>query len=165
MGESAEHLEPEAGSDETRRAFVVGVAVGAAAVGAVAAVPILRLLSSPLERSAGGEQWVSLGPADQFGDERREVIYSYPHQDGWYTANVTKRVVVGKEGDGYLVLSTVCTHLGCGVNWMAEEKKFFCPCHSGEFNADGSVKAGPPRKPLARLETRVRNGQLEIKES
>jgi len=165
MAESADQLEPEVGADETRRAFVIGVAVGATVVGAVAAIPIVRLLSSPLERGAGGEQWVSLGPADQFGDERREVIYSFPHQDGWYTANQTKRVVVGKDGNDYVVLSTVCTHLGCGVNWMAEEKKFFCPCHNGEFNADGSVKAGPPRKPLVRLEARVRNGQLEVKES
>lgn len=165
MAESADHLDPEAHADETRRAFVVGVAVGATVVGAVAAVPILRLLSSPLERTAGGELWVSLGSTDQFSEERREVIYSFPHKDGWYTANQTKRVVVGKDGDEYVVLSTVCTHLGCGVNWMADEKKFFCPCHSGEFNADGSVKAGPPRKPLVRLEARVRNGQLEVKES
>jgi len=165
MAESADHLDPEEVADETRRAFVVGVAVGATVVGAVAAVPIIRLLSSPLERSGGGEQWVSLGPADQFGDERREVIYSFPHKDGWYTANQTKRVVVGKDGADYVVLSTVCTHLGCGVNWLAAEKKFFCPCHNGEFNADGSVKAGPPRKPLVRLEARVRNGQLEVKES
>lgn len=165
MAESAEHHEPDAVSETSRRALLGVTAVCAAVVGALAGVPIVRLLAAPLERDANGEQWVPLGPVEEFGDERREVVYSYPYQDGWYTASRTRRVVIGKEGEEFVVMSTTCTHLGCGVTWMPDEKKFFCPCHSGEFNADGSVKAGPARKPLPRLAARVRDGQLEVKES
>lgn len=165
MSDSAEISEPEAISETSRRALLGVTAVCALAVGALAGVPIVRLLTAPLERGADGEQWVPLGAADEFGDERREVVYSYPYQDGWYRASRTRRVVVGKDGEEFVVLSTVCTHLGCGVSWMPDENKFFCPCHDGEFHPDGSVKAGPPRKPLPRLEARVRDGQLEVKES
>ena len=165
MEETVEPQEPEVIEDSSRRDFLVVTAVCAGVVGALAGVPILRLAAAPLERGAGGEQWVSLGPAEQFGDERREVVYSYQHQDGWYKATLTRRVVVGKEGGEFVVLSTVCTHLGCAVNWKPEEQLFFCPCHNGEFNADGSVKAGPPRKPLSRLVSRVEHGELQVKES
>jgi menaquinol-cytochrome c reductase iron-sulfur subunit len=165
MSDSAEHLEPEVVSESSRRALLGVTAVCVAAVGALAGVPIVRMLAAPLESGADGERWVSLGAVEEFGDERREVVYSYPYQDGWYRASRTRRVVVGKDGEEFVVLSTICTHLGCGVTWMPDDKKFYCPCHDGEFHPDGSVKAGPPRKPLPRLEARVRDGQLEVKES
>lgn len=173
MAEAADHQEPqvapeaasEAAPETSRRGFLGMTAVCAGAITALAGVPILRFCGAPLEPGEAGEQWVSLGPADQFGEDRREVVYSFAHQDGWYTAERTKRVLVGKEGDEFVVLSTVCTHLGCGVSWRPEDKTFFCPCHSGVFNADGSVKAGPPRKALPRLVSRVQDGVLQVKES
>ncbi|MCC2669044.1 MAG: Rieske (2Fe-2S) domain protein [Armatimonadetes bacterium] len=165
MEESVDPQEPEDTRDSSRRDFLVVTAVCAGVVGALAGVPILRLLGAPLERGASGEQWVSLGATDQFGEDRREVVYSYEHQDGWYNATRTKRVVVGKEGGEFVVFSTVCTHTGCAVNWKPEEKVFFCPCHGGVFNADGTVKDGPPPAPLPRLVSRVQNGELQVKES
>jgi len=56
--------------------------------------------------------------------------------------------------DGALVAySSVCTHLSCTVLWNREEGRIDCPCHDGEFDPrDGSVLAGPPPRPLPRIE-------------
>ena len=42
-----------------------------------------------------------------------------------------------------------CPHLGCAVRGAS--KLLICPCHGSLFNLDGSLKAGPSTKPLAKL--------------
>jgi nitrite reductase/ring-hydroxylating ferredoxin subunit len=56
--------------------------------------------------------------------------------------------------DGSLVAySSVCTHLSCTVLWNHEEGRIDCPCHDGKFDPlDGHVLAGPPPRPLPRIE-------------
>lgn len=56
--------------------------------------------------------------------------------------------------DGSLVAySSVCTHLSCTVLWNREEGRIDCPCHDGQFDPrDGRVLAGPPLRPLPRIE-------------
>ncbi len=49
----------------------------------------------------------------------------------------------------FSVVSAVCTHLGCIVNWDEQIKKFICPCHTAVFDIHGNVVSGPPPKPLA----------------
>jgi cytochrome b6-f complex iron-sulfur subunit len=53
--------------------------------------------------------------------------------------------------------SLICTHFGCIVKWMPDEKDFFCPCHAGKFGPDGAVTSGPPPKPLTQLKV-VKDG-------
>jgi Rieske Fe-S protein len=60
-------------------------------------------------------------------------------------------------------MSNVCTHLGCRVRWSADRKQFFCPCHNGVFDQNGTVVSGPPPKPLNRYEVKVENDQLSIR--
>jgi nitrite reductase/ring-hydroxylating ferredoxin subunit len=58
-----------------------------------------------------------------------------------------------------LAFSQKCTHLGCAVVPDPGEKKLFCPCHKGYFDAaTGRPLAGPPRRPLPRITLEVRNG-------
>ncbi|RLD91928.1 MAG: cytochrome B6 [Bacteroidetes bacterium] len=45
-------------------------------------------------------------------------------------------------------ISTVCTHLGCTVFWQKDRQEFFCPCHNGRFDKNGTVLGGPPPAPL-----------------
>ena len=59
--------------------------------------------------------------------------------------------LVMRQEDGFLVLSLVCTHLGCIVKWGAEERAFHCPCHAASFDKNGRVTGGPPPAPLERL--------------
>lgn len=54
------------------------------------------------------------------------------------------------EEDKMHVVSAVCTHLGCIVQWNAAEKSWDCPCHASRFSVDGEVLQGPAVKDLGR---------------
>jgi nitrite reductase/ring-hydroxylating ferredoxin subunit len=51
-----------------------------------------------------------------------------------------------RDDQGLYAISAVCTHLGCVVNYTANQ--FECPCHGSKFNAAGYVLKGPARLPL-----------------
>ncbi len=153
----------------SRRAVLACTAALAGACAAMIMVPVGALFSAPVLQSGTGEEtWVPVGQADEFASGRAEREYTFKHQDGWHEAMVTKRVVVGKEGEEWLVLSTRCTHLGCGVSWEPEADggaRFYCPCHAGVFDPSGKPVSGPPSRPLDRLEAKVLDGVLMVKES
>ena len=63
------------------------------------------------------------------------------------------RVAAYRDEDGKLtMLSPVCTHLGCIVNWNAAESSWDCPCHGSRFTATGKVIGGPAETPLLPIE-------------
>ena len=64
--------------------------------------------------------------------------------------------------DGRLVgYSAVCTHLSCAVLWKADRNRLECPCHEGVFDAaTGEVLAGPPPRPLPKVQLRERDGAI-----
>ncbi len=64
--------------------------------------------------------------------------------------------------DRFIAFAINCTHLGCPVRWLPDADLFMCPCHGGVFYGDGRVASGPPGRPLARYEVRVRGGVVEI---
>jgi Rieske Fe-S protein len=47
--------------------------------------------------------------------------------------------------DDFVALSSVCPHLGCRVHWEPHHERFFCPCHNGAFDGQGTAIAGPPK--------------------
>jgi len=63
--------------------------------------------------------------------------------------------------DRWVAFGQRCTHLGCPVVFRKERGQLECPCHEGFFNAeDGSVLAGPPPRPLPRVEIERRGEEL-----
>jgi glycine/D-amino acid oxidase-like deaminating enzyme/nitrite reductase/ring-hydroxylating ferredoxin subunit len=56
--------------------------------------------------------------------------------------------VYRKENGAAQVVSAVCTHMGCLVDWNEAERTWDCPCHGSRFATDGSVLAGPAESPL-----------------
>ena len=54
-----------------------------------------------------------------------------------------------KKADGTIIaLKGVCSHMECNVDYKPAEKKFYCPCHQGWFDENGTNIKGPPPKPL-----------------
>ncbi|MFQ5651501.1 MAG: ubiquinol-cytochrome c reductase iron-sulfur subunit [bacterium] len=64
-------------------------------------------------------------------------------------------MILVNTGAGFKAISTLCTHLGCRAYWEPENNRFFCPCHEGVFDVNGTVVSGPPPRPLERYEVEV----------
>ena len=78
----------------------------------------------------------------------------------------TRGIWIVRTLDGFFVLSTVCTHLGCTPNWLEAEQKFKCPCHGSGFYKEGINFEGPAPRPLERFAIKLADdGQLEVDKS
>jgi Rieske Fe-S protein len=78
-------------------------------------------------------------------------LFRYPNDaDPAVLLRVSTTEVVG--------FSQKCTHLGCVVYFEADEDRWHCPCHEGNFDAlTGAVISGPPLRPLGRIDLEVRS--------
>jgi glycine/D-amino acid oxidase-like deaminating enzyme/nitrite reductase/ring-hydroxylating ferredoxin subunit len=63
-----------------------------------------------------------------------------------------KRAVYRDEGGTVHVLSPVCRHLWCYVEWNAAERSWDCPCHGSRYSGEGYVIQGPTVEDLTRIE-------------
>ena len=66
------------------------------------------------------------------------------------------------ENGGFLALSRKCTHLGCTVPWVSEEKKFVCPCHSSSFDIRGEVISPPAPRALDIYHVFIENNIVKV---
>jgi Rieske Fe-S protein len=70
-------------------------------------------------------------------------------------------LLVRLDADRFVAFGQKCTHLGCPVLFKKETRQLHCPCHEGFFNAeDGKVIAGPPPRPLPRVELERKGDEL-----
>lgn len=75
-------------------------------------------------------------------------------------------VWIVRVAEGFYVLSTTCTHLGCTPSWLEGEQKFKCPCHGSGFYKTGIHFEGPAPRPLERYRISLADdGQLFIDKS
>ncbi len=88
----------------------------------------------------------------------RKVEFQYKADD----KEVANRVFLAAAGGDLTAFSSVCTHLGCLVNWDNNKKEFICPCHAGKYDMNGNVIAGPPPKPLTRLPLKIEDGKVYV---
>lgn len=123
----------------SRRKFVM------AAIGATAAAVAGFVLWQP-------KQWITVGPVDLIPEEGAQL---FAH------GGIELFLMKGAAGAVY-TLSRRCSHQGCPVNWNAVAHQFECPCHKGIFNSAGEVIAGAPVRQLARIDTRIENGLLQV---
>ena len=80
------------------------------------------------------------------------LVFDYPDQ-------YAQGIVVNLPGTGLVAYSDVCTHLSCAVLFEPQTQRFHCPCHEGFFDAaTGEPVAGPPVRPLPKIELQLRNG-------
>jgi Rieske Fe-S protein len=66
-----------------------------------------------------------------------------------------ERVAAYRADNGRVtLLSPVCTHMGCQVDWNTAERTWDCPCHGSRFMPDGQVLSGPAESPLEKVRSR-----------
>jgi menaquinol-cytochrome c reductase iron-sulfur subunit len=150
-----------------RRSFLgVLVAMGSACVGALLSVPLVRFAIFPMIRQTTDTKWAPLGPLTDFSSLSDPVVRTIQIEqlDGWRRAVSEKSVYITKDAQGQVqVLSAVCPHLGCTVPWNREKKQFACPCHNASFSPDGSRIAGPSLRGMDTLESKIADGQLQVR--
>ena len=161
-----QELDPTKNIIVSRRSFFGALlGVGSAGMGAILAVPVLRYVLYPLYSKAAGTEWSDVGDLSEFAavSEPIRKTINFKQRDGWREVVSAQSVYVTHAADGQLVvLSAICPHLGCSVSWQNGQDKFVCPCHGGEFKADGLRILGPPPRAMDRLPAQQKDGKLQV---
>lgn len=139
-----------------RRRFIAAMlGGGAAALGTMAAVPVVHYAGNL--KSDPPPDYVVLEKADYelppgtakvipYGRSRIPVLLVQPPG----------------QGQPLSVLVATCTHFDCTVGYRADENVIYCACHEGRFTVDGRVISGPPPRPLKKMPSRPRGQSLVI---
>jgi len=137
-----------AGEDEvTRREFVRYLTLGSAgaALGSLALAGMTQV-RVPAERVP--TPIVDLDDIPVAGS----YLFRYPTDDD-------PAIIIRPTQDELLGYSQRCTHLACVVHYEHDDQELICPCHHGIFDArDGRNTAGPPPRPLNRIDLEIRDG-------
>lgn len=147
----SEDLEVESGPDRRSimkaAAFVV---VPVAGVGAVAACASSSGSSSKSASSVNGTVTVassSVPVGGGFVDQNNNVVVTQP--------------AAGQ----YKAFSAICTHQGCTVGGVTNNR-IVCPCHGSVFSAtDGSVINGPASQPLSPMDAALNGTNVDVTSS
>ena len=149
----------------SRRDFMKTTILGIGGfIGAAIGLPAIAYVVGPaLQQNI--IEWIRLGSASKVELNTPTLFKTtIEKQTGWINTEEEFSVyVLTTNGQEYVVMSNVCTHLGCRVRWIPEKDGFYCPCHNGVFAKDGSVVSGPPPRALDRFEVKVEDGVLFVK--
>ncbi len=156
-------MEPSAKSPGRRKFLeVIIVAIGGL-MGAAVGVPAVAYIVGPaLKKNTA--TWLRLGAVSkvQIGVPTLLKV-TVENQAGWTKSHdELSAYVLTEDGQNYIAMSNICTHLGCRSRWIPEQERFFCPCHNGIFDKYGNVVSGPPPRPLDRFETKLEGNILYI---
>ena len=142
---------------------VIGAAIG----GGITALGALFIRSTSHWPVRSATQWVALCRLAELEDGAPlEREFTVERIEAWYRERVKRQVYVTRGADGLpVVFSRICTHLGCPVKWKTQSRTFRCACHGGVFDERGSVTAGPPKRALTVLESRIAGEMVEVKQA
>lgn len=150
----------------TRRSFFASF-MGACAglIAAIIGMPMFRYVLYPVQARSKTDKWTDIGDVSEFQGIDKPVTktISLVQRDGWREVVSSQSVYVSRSTSGALrVLSPICPHLGCSVAWHENQEKFICPCHGGQFAADGKHLSGPPPRGLDTLDVQIKDGKLQV---
>ena len=137
----------------------VAGAVFEALLGGREDAPLVELLSprrlAPLKSAKAFAAENATVAKHMVGDRTRsrredETLEEVPAGDGRVVHVDGEHRAVHRTGDGRLVvLSAVCPHLKCLVQWNPSAHTWDCPCHGSRFDVEGQVIEGPALEGLA----------------
>lgn len=147
-----------------RRDFMkTAIAAVGGLIGAALGIPAIAFVIGPAMKS-DQTGWIRLGSLSTVELGTPTLFKArMKRQNGWTAEDQEVGVfVVSEDGRRYTALSNICTHLGCHVRWIAEERQFHSPCHHGIFDINGYVVSGPPPRPLDEFKTKIEEGDLFV---
>jgi Rieske Fe-S protein len=178
---------PEAGERFPRNRFLEGATLGLGAViGGLVTVPAVGFMIVPAFRGQGYPK-IDLGPLENFTEGKWFVTKFFMNPEAGEVSHRTAYIrnnglLAGKPS--FTIISNRCAHLGCPVqpngpiqDNQAKEvdgKKgqritmipvipaggYGCPCHGGQYDAEGNRVSGPPVRALDRYDFDVVDGHL-----
>jgi len=159
------------GTESRRRFLAIGTSGLMALLGVLLSVPGVGYFFAPLRKRRNGDSagagFQDLGAVDSFSAGKWQLAaLEVVHQDGWEKLRTRHAVWVRRKGAGateFEVLSPICPHLGCPINWHPDRTQFVCPCHGGVFTSDGIWVSGPPPRSMDSLDHKVANGRLLVR--
>ena len=149
------------GSHDRRSLLARLVTAGVGVIGAGLA-GLVGVVAAPRIRRPETRWRTALSLFDLPADRPASAVIADRVADGWYESRSQTVVYIDRDGEGYRALLSTCSHLGCKVNWDDGSKQIRCPCHGGDYDREGRVLAGPPPRPLERLQVRVNSQTSEI---
>jgi menaquinol-cytochrome c reductase iron-sulfur subunit len=97
-------------------------------------------------------RWVDVGPLSDFKDgTTTSLAVTGPDPEA------DRRVFIRNRDGELIAIWNRCAHLGCPVKYSAGSDGYSCPCHGGAYDSRGLVTAGPPPRPLDRLDVKIVN--------
>ena len=126
--------------------------IGAAALAGAAAVPARAQEEDAGDEDAAGLWVAELGKVKDL-NEKEPVLIKAEFKDKDGALLDTEKIFVRwerirRDEGRWVVLSAICQHLKCKVEYQDGEEIFRCPCHGSEYDLDGTVTKKPSRKDL-----------------
>ncbi|MGB8214810.1 MAG: ubiquinol-cytochrome c reductase iron-sulfur subunit [Anaerolineales bacterium] len=155
---------PGSGHISRREFITLTTAAVGTFIGAVIGLPAIAYVIGPALQTTSSDAWIPLGKLESFQIGLPTLTtFTRSQVNGWEkTVDSYGVFVLRKSQTEVAAFSNVCTHLGCRVNWHADQQQYICPCHNAHFDINGNIVSGPPPRPLTTYATRVENGLLSI---
>src|ERR1700722_12111454 len=104
-------------------------------IGLIVAIPAVAYFLGPLRRNSGtktgGPAFVDVGALSDIPvGQWRLLSLEMVQEDGWRKTPVRHAIWVRRLGESnqtITVLTSICPHLGCPINWHPDQSRFFCP--------------------------------------
>ena len=153
-------------TNEVQRRDFLGLVTWAIGVliGAGLGLPAIAYIVGPALKQQDTQEWIAIGTPSRVELGTPTLFKAnIERTTGWIVnQEEVSAYLLTEDGRNFIAMSNICTHLGCRVRWIAEQQRFFCPCHNGVYKKDGTVVSGPPPRPLDRYQVKVENDQLFI---
>ncbi len=170
--------------DLTRRQFLTYVLAGTGAFMATTIfAPLVTFAVDPLRREggSGGLSATTWRVSDFNSNLPTHVSFTEHVDDAWNSHDMPNDVYVIIKDNKLMIMSHVCTHLGCHVNGSYSDAAhkvsappaynggkdwFHCPCHNSMYNIYGvNTPTSPAPRPLDLYEYQIVNGYVHVGKS